>query len=72
MKKFDPKPSEAAFSAVCSNFDKCRPEVTGDVISGPALVHIGVDVRAKLYDSMLNSGQIIRLFGLPDPFYTRL
>ena len=32
--KFGPKPSEAAFSAVFSNIDICRPEVAGDVITG--------------------------------------
>ena len=32
-----PKPSEAAFSAVFSNFNKCRPKVIGDVISGLAV-----------------------------------
>ena len=32
--KFDLKPSEAVFSAVFPNFDKCRPEVAGDVVSG--------------------------------------
>ena len=34
---FDWKSSEAAFSAVFSNFAKCRPEVVGDVISGMAV-----------------------------------
>ena len=32
--KFDPKPLEAALSAVISNFEKCRPEAVDDVISG--------------------------------------
>ena len=35
--KFDPKPSEAIFSAVFSHFDKCRSEVAGDVISSAAV-----------------------------------
>ena len=35
--KFDPKPSDATFSAVFSNFKKCRPEVANDVISGVAV-----------------------------------
>ena len=34
--KFDPKPSEAAFS-VCLNFVKCRPEVIDDVIFSVAV-----------------------------------
>ena len=35
--KFDPKPAETAFSAAFfSNFDKCRSEVAGVVISGLA------------------------------------
>ena len=35
--KLDPKSSDAAFSAVLvPNFDKCRAEVTGDVILGAA------------------------------------
>ena len=41
--KFDPKPSETAFSAVFSNFDKYRPEVYDDFISRVA-------VRVKLGD----------------------
>ena len=32
--KFDPKPSEAAFSAVFPNFDYCQPEVGDEVIYG--------------------------------------
>ena len=55
-----------------SNFDKCRPEVAGDVISGAALVYVRVDVRAKFGDSRLNNGRIIRLFGRPDSFYALL
>ena len=35
--KFDQKPQEAAFSAVSSNFEKCRREVADDVISGLAV-----------------------------------
>ena len=54
--------SEAAFSVSFSNFKKCRPEVAGDVIFGAALAYVGVDVRAKLGDSRLNRGRIIRLW----------
>ena len=72
MKKFDQKPSVAAFSAVIANFDKCQPEVAGDVILGVALVDVSLDVRAKFSYSRLNSGRTIRLFGRPDPFYAFL
>ena len=41
-----PKPSEVVFSAV---FLQCRLEVAGDVISGAALVRVGVDVHAKIW-----------------------
>ena len=33
LEKFHPKPSEAAFSTVFSNFDNCQPKVASDVIS---------------------------------------
>ena len=49
-----PKPSDAAFSTVFSNFHKCRPEVAGDVISGNAVELVCVDVCAKCGDSRLN------------------
>ena len=42
-----------------SNFDKCRPETAGDVISSVALAFVGLDVRAKLRDSRLNNGIIL-------------
>ena len=66
--KFDPKPSEATFSVVFLNFDKYRPEVADDVISGVTLDYVSVDVLARVGDSRLNSGLIIRLFGWPDQF----
>ena len=59
VKKFNPKSSEAAFSAVFSNIDNCRPQIASDVISGVSLGYVGVDVRAKFGDSRLNSGRII-------------
>ena len=40
-----------------------------DVISGVALDYVGMDARATLDESGLNSGRIILLFGQPDPFY---
>ena len=66
--KFEPKPTEAAFSAVFSNVVKCPSEVAGDVMSGVAVDQVGVDVRATSGESRLNSGQIIRVFGQPDSF----
>ena len=44
-----------------SNFDKCRPEAPGDVISGPAFDYVGTDVPAWFGDSRLHNGRIIRL-----------
>ena len=41
------------------NFDKCRSEVAGDVISGVAVESVGMDVRVTFGESVLNSGQII-------------
>ena len=35
------------------NFDKCRPKVAGDVISGVAVDKVGMDVRVKFGDSRL-------------------
>ena len=37
-------------------FNKCRPEVAVDFISGVAVDWIGMDVRAKVGDSKLNGG----------------
>ena len=51
-----------------SNFDKCRPEAAGGVISGRALDDVCTDVSAGFGDSRLNSARIIRLFVRPDPF----
>ena len=70
--KICPKRSKAAFSVAFSNFDKCPQEVAGDVIPGAALVDVGMDVRVIFSDFRLNSGQVIRLFDRPDPFYALL
>ena len=51
-----------------SNFDKCWPEAAGDIISGVASDYVGMDIHARICDSRLNIGLIIRLFGRPDPF----
>ena len=54
-----------------SNFDKCQPEVVVDVISGAALVYVGMDVRAKLvilgkqwpsYSTVWPAGPVLRTF----------
>ena len=37
-----------------------------------ALGYLGLDVRAKLGDSRINSVRVIQLFGLPYPFYALL
>ena len=44
-----------------SNFDKCRPEVADDVISGVATYKVGVDDHVKFGDTTFNGGRIIRL-----------
>ena len=44
------------FRPFFSNFDKCRADVVGDVLSGAALANVGVDIPAKAGDSRLNSG----------------
>ena len=51
----------SAFSAVFSNFDKCRPEVADDVIPSVAGKHVSMDVCVKFGNYRLNSGRIIRL-----------
>ena len=45
-----------------SNFDKCRLEVAGDVIPGEVVEYVSTDVVAKVGDSKLNTGRIIRPF----------
>ena len=42
-----------------SNFDKCRLEVAGDVISGVAVDWISVDVCTKFGDSVSNRSRYI-------------
>ena len=44
-----------------SNFDKCRPEATSDVISGARLKYVDMDVRAKFSDSRLNRSRDIHI-----------
>ena len=67
--KIHPKLLEATFSAVFSNFDKRWPEVADDVIFSVAVDYVVLDVRVKFNDCTWNSGWIIQLFLLPDPFY---
>ena len=50
LQKFDPKSSEAALSAVFSNFDKCRLELASDVIFGVVVDQAGTGVSVKLGD----------------------
>ena len=45
--EFDPELSEAAFSAVSSNFCQSRPQVAGEAISVVAVDLFGVDVLVK-------------------------
>ena len=61
----DPKAAGCGISVV---FQTLQSQVAGDVISGAILDYVGMDVPAKLGDSRLNSGRIIRLFGRSDPF----
>ena len=42
-----------------SNFDKCRPEVAGDIISDVAVDYVHMDIHATFGGSKLNSGRII-------------
>ena len=44
------------------NFEKCRPEVADDVISGLVVEYVCMDSRLKLGDSTLNIGRIILNF----------
>ena len=53
---FDPVGRDI-FGRFFSNFDIYRPEVAGDVITGVALKQVGMDVRGKFCDSMLNSSR---------------
>ena len=57
--KFDPKPSEATFSGVIWNCDKCQPKLADNVISSVPVDSVGMDDRVKFGDSMLNRGLII-------------
>ena len=57
--QFDPKPPEVIFSAVFANFDECRSEVAGDVLSGVAVHYVGMDVRSTFGECGLNSGRFI-------------
>ena len=54
--KFDLKLSEAASSDVLWNFDKCRPEVADDVISGVPMESVGTDDQVKFGDSSVKQG----------------
>ena len=57
--KIRPKAVGSGIFCRFPNFDKCRPEVAGDVISGVAVDYVGIDVRATFGESGLNSGRTI-------------
>ena len=58
--KIRPKPSKAAFSVVFfSNFDKYRPEVADDVISGVAVYQVGMDVMWNLAILCLTGAELL-------------
>ena len=61
--KFDPQPSEAAFLATFRTvkLENCRPEVSGDVISGVSVDNVDKDVHVNFCDSTTRTGQIITL-----------
>ena len=44
-----------------SNFDKCPPEVTGNVISGRTVEWVGRDVSVKFGDPRSNPSKDIRV-----------
>ena len=48
------------FGRFLKNFDKCQPEIAGDVISAAAAEHVSMDVRLKLGDSSSNRFRDIR------------
>ena len=51
-----------------SNFDKCRPEEAGDIVSDAAAYYVSIDVSAKFGDSKLNIGRTNPLFNRSHPF----
>ena len=46
-----------------SNFEKCRPEVAGEVITGVAVDYVSMDVRVEFGDSTLNTGKEFHSIG---------
>ena len=60
--KIRPKAVGGGIFGRFSNFEKCRSEAADDIMSNVAVDYVGVDVRSKFGDSMLNGGLIIRLF----------
>ena len=49
--KIRPKTVESGIFGRFPNFDKCRSEVAGDVVSGVAIDHVGVDALATFGES---------------------
>ena len=57
--KIRPKAVAGGILGRFANFDKCRAEEAGDVISGVAADYVGMDVHATSAETALNSGRII-------------
>ena len=57
--KIRPKAVGSGIFGRFPNFDKFRPEVAGEVVSGVAIEYVVMDVRATFGESGLNSGRII-------------
>ena len=60
--KFNPKPSEAAFSTS----DSCRPEVDSDVIFGTAVKQVSMDIGVKCDDFISNHAFLPPQFVMDD------
>ena len=54
-----PKAVESGIVGRFPNFDKCRSEVVGDVMSGVAVHYGGLDALSTFGESRLNYGRII-------------
>ena len=61
------KPPDDGIFGPFSNFDKCRPQGAGGVISGAAFDFVDIDVAASFGDSRFYNSLIIILFVRPYP-----
>ena len=59
--KIRPKAIESTILGPFPNFDKCRSEIAGNIMSGVAVQYVGEGVRSTFGKSALNSGRIIWL-----------